>query len=182
MASPFNCPLPSGSDPPVSATVAHPFPNAPTLALAGDSTFLNTWVSSTPAPTSTGGAPNKPPPPSPPAPTYVTGQCGLHVIQYQRRENGLNPTDNFLLEATLFDGGQHPIGVSGQVPAPLNVPVSVPGLATPFTITAAATDDAAALVCDFNGRKFHLDEQTCGKKAIGRYDHGSRNIDCGFPC
>lgn len=174
ISSGFNCPLPDAT-PPVSATIAHPIPGGATAAVGGDKSFLNTWITATPTPTPTG------PPPPPPTPTYATGSCGIHVVQIQKNEGSMNPTNNYLLEVTLYDGKQKAIGSSGQVPAPMGVAVSVPGLVSPFTITANATDNQP-LVCEFQGKKFTLDQATCGKHAIGLYDSGSRNMDCGFPC
>ena len=69
----FQCPEPSGN-PPVSATVQHPYPNVPTAAIGGDLSFTNTFSIASPTPTSTG------PPPPPPKPTYATGHCHVHIM------------------------------------------------------------------------------------------------------
>ena len=169
----FNCPIPDAT-PPVSASIAHPIPGRETAAVGGYLTFVNTYLSATPTPT----GPPRPPPP----PTYATGQCGVHITQIQKYEGTSNPTGNFLIEVTLFDGKQKAIGVSGQQSALKGVPVSVPGLVSPFTVTAPA-GDLEALVCEYQGRKFNMDTATCGKGAIGAYDWGNgRQMDCGFPC
>ena len=173
IGSAFQCPYPSGT-PPVSATVSNPLPGPATAAI-GDVSYSNTYTSRVPDPTPTG------PPGPPPTPTYATGQCGVHVFQYQKTEEGENPNPYYLIEAYLFDGKQKPIGSSGQAPAPMGKAVNVPGLVTPFTIKAQATDNQP-LVANWRGKDFFLDSKTCGKHAIGRYDGGNRNMDCGFPC
>ncbi len=173
VSSPFDCPLPAASPAP-SATVAHPIPDAVTAAV-GFKSYLNTWISTTPTPTPTG------PPPPPPPPKYATGNCRVHITQYQKHEGDENPTGTYNIAAVIFDAKDHPIAELGQVPAPQEKWVEVLGLQYKFLITANATDDQS-LVCNYHGLNFTMDGSTCGDKNIGAYDSGNRNMDCGFKC
>lgn len=167
----FSCPEPAAK-PPVSATIAHPLPTKAINAVGGDTTFINTFHTSTPAPTPTKSA-------APPKPTYATGSCGVHVVQYQKNEKSKNPTPNYEIEVTLFDAKKNPISDSGKVTALTLKPVQVPGLVMPFTVTANAAD-SDPLDFNYGSQSWNSEDKTQCK--TGRYDSGSRNMDCGFTC
>ena len=99
--------------------------------------------------------------------------------QYQKNEGSENPTNEYQIEAILYDGNGKPIGGSGFVPAPNGQPVPVSGLVSPFTITAGPID-SSPLTIKFNGVTFNSDLQP--QCSVGAYDSGNRNMDCGFQC
>ncbi|MGI4812135.1 MAG: hypothetical protein ACRYGG_02150 [Janthinobacterium lividum] len=172
----FNCPFPlAGEAPPVSAT--QPLPTKPSDGIGGDTTYLNTWTTApatTAAPTGTAVKTTS----AAPTPTYATGSCGLHVEQFQKNEGTENPTSNYQIEATIFDGKGNAIGTSGQVPALTGTPVVVTGLVSPLTITAGAVD-SDPLTVTWAGNTWLTNGTQCSE---GAWDSGNRNMDCGYQC
>ena len=166
----FACPLPSGP-PPISATIDNALPGPPTPAVGGITSFINTFVtvtSSSTAPTGT------------PTPTYATGTCRVHTRQWQRNEGSKNPTNDYQLEVTIYDGSNKPIGSSGKMPAPPNKPVSVRGLVQPLDVTAFVVDkDPLEFKFEAQDWKSDGDGVDC---SVGGYDSGHRDMDCNFPC
>ena len=168
----FSCPYPNSANGPVTATSAHPFPDPVTVADPGPTHFPNTWGLS--APTNTNTAPI-------PTQTFAHGSCDLHIVQYQRDETGtgLNPSNNYELEVTLYDDKQHFEGYSGRVPAPTDKQVNVTGLgADPVIITAFASDDDSLRV-EYKSQHFFTNDSQCGQQG---FHSGLRNIDCTFNC
>jgi len=168
----FTCNLPAGP-PAVSATVAHKLPAAATPAAPGVTEIVNTYITPSPTPTPAAGSP----PPPAPKPTYATGRCHVHVVQYQKHEGSTNPTGNYEIEATLFDGKGIPLSESGKVAAPAGKVIVVKGLVSDFDVTVGNIDNDP-IAFSFAGQKF----SSKGGCKVGGYDSGSRNMDCGFSC
>lgn len=168
----FDCPLPA-DPPPVSATLANPLPTAPVAAIAGPTSFVNTY--SRPSPTGAAAAQA--------TPTYASGTCAMHITQYQKNEKGSNPTGDYEVEVTIKDANGTPIdgAESGKVAAPSGKPVPVSGLKGPFTVTALGLD-SDALVFNYNGDTFNSSTQENGPCSVGAFDSGDRNMDCNFSC
>ncbi|KAL9633933.1 MAG: hypothetical protein Q9164_004400 [Protoblastenia rupestris] len=173
----FHCPLPDPGSAAVSATAAHPFPNTPTAAIGGYTTFTNTYQTASPTSTAANATSTGPPP----KPTYATGKCSVHIKQFQKNDKESNPTGNYQIEATIFDAtpdNKGPIGTSGHVPAPDGEAVSVTGLVSPLTISSGQVDDDP-LTINFDGKTFKTSDEQCD---VGDYDSGARDMDCHFDC
>ncbi|KAF1987464.1 hypothetical protein K402DRAFT_420275 [Aulographum hederae CBS 113979] len=177
---PLDPPLPSGS-------IDHPFPAAPSVAKPGENVFHNTYTVDAPPPTATpepGPQPGDPQPEDPWA--NLHGNCGVHIVQYQRWARDLNPLDVFQLEVTIKDINNNGQVTSGKVPAPQGQPVVVDFQGHPFWVITPGADDEP-LEIRYNYDDFFSDtplgdgtENTrCG---VGPYDHDERHLDCGFRC
>jgi hypothetical protein len=159
----FNCPNPSGSAPPASATVALPTGIIPAAnSQAALTTATGTASSSTAKPTE----------------THAPGWCGVHVRQYQKNEKGENPSNDYAVEITLYDAKKNTVGTSGFQDAPANKPVPVTNsiLPNPFTVTAQSVDSDPLLFA-YGSTTWN----STGCK-VGKYDSGHRDMDCGFTC
>jgi len=171
----FACNKPTESDdPPVSATVAHPFPNTPVAAIGGDQTFSNIYITATLTSNIAVATPK---------PTYPTGWCGVQIRQYQKNEGegSDNDTPNYKIEATLKGADMKPVG--GQealLPAPSGTPVNITGMVRPFTVTAGAVD-SDPLSMGFAGQSWDSNDKVhdC---SVSSYNSGHRDIHCGFDC
>lgn len=171
----FDCkkPDPTG-DPPISATVANPFPNTPIAAIGGDTTFSNVYITATPTWANATATPT---------PIYASGWCGVHIRQYQKDqgEDSMNDTPNFKIEVALKDGDSKQVaGPNALLPTPSGVPVNVNGLVGPFTVTAGE-HDSDPLSMSFAGKTWDSDDKnhSC---SVGNYNSGHRDMDCGFDC
>lgn len=107
-----------------------------------------------------------------------TARCGIHVVQYQKHEDNVNPTGDYKIEGTIFDGAHKPISSSKRQQAPTGETLSIGGLGSPLSITAELTDDKP-LTIKYSSQTFATDQAQCSQ---GDWDSGSRKIDCGFAC
>ena len=172
----FDCPYPPtgpNAQPPVSATIAHPFPNAPVTAIGGSTTFSNTYITTSPTTGSTL-------PVIPPVPTYATGRCSVQLRQYQKHEGATseNNTNDFKIKVLLLDAKGNSFGQDAIVPAPAGTPVSISGLASPLVATLTGFDsDPVAM--SFGTQAWKSGDKQCN---VGGYGHGSRAMTCTFDC
>lgn len=169
----FNYSLPGIAT--MSATKDHPLPTPAAFAIAGGTTFLNKWAST--PPTTGAGTVTGTPASSTAAstPTYVTGQCGVHITQYQKNENETNPSDSYELDVTLYSGnktqGALPLFNSGQLPFPDGKNISIKGLVSPFTIVVPeGCFDTWGINMAFAGQWWVTNSTQCNAKDY--YDMG----------
>lgn len=173
----FSCPAPTSAPP---ATATQPIPTTMITAVAGPLVFtrpattttLSNGVTSVITPTVAA-------PTYSPTGTFSPGNCGLHVRQHQRNEKDQNPTNDFELEVTLYDGKQKEIGGSGQVSAPSGQNITVlSSLPNPFMAQTGDADDDPVLFFHDSDR-WDSSSQQC---KVGKYSSGHRDMDCGFSC
>ena len=175
----FDCPksdpdADGTDDPAPSATIAHPFPNTPIAATGGDVTFSNIYITATPTSNVTAPAPTS---------SYATGWCSAHIRQYKKNEGKKsdNDTPNDKIQVLLKGADSKPIqGPDALLPAPAGTPVTISGLASPFSVTVGA-DDKDALSMGFAGQTWFSNDTSHHCKSSG-YDGGHRDVDCGFKC
>lgn len=105
---------------------------------------------------------------------YAPGWCVAHITQYQKP----NPaTDAYGLEVRVADNNQDVIGSTDGKQGPT---VSLTSK-LPYTLeiqTQAIDDDPVKF--QYAGQSWDSnDSSRCG---VGKYDSGSRQMDCGFTC
>ncbi|KAF2105788.1 hypothetical protein BDV96DRAFT_591868 [Lophiotrema nucula] len=112
---------------------------------------------------------------------YAPGWCGVHVTQYQKNEEDVNPNPNYRLDITIFDSQGETIGGVQFADAPTDVNVNVDSkLPYVLLVKTGAVDDDAVLFAyadqswGSNDQEHHCD--------FGSYDSGKRQGDCGFSC
>ncbi|KAI0448888.1 hypothetical protein F5B21DRAFT_79788 [Xylaria acuta] len=107
---------------------------------------------------------------------FVPGQCGVHVTQWQKNENGVGA--DYQYDVTIVDAvGQ---GVGGAVR--LSVPDYQSGdvySQLPYTlvITSGAVDSDPVQFA-YAGYVF----SSSAGCSTGGYENGNRDMDCGFGC
>lgn len=71
-------------------------------------------------------------------------------------------------------------GPEALLPALSGQPITIPGLSSPFTVTAGGLD-IDPLTISFAGKTWQTNskDRTCH---VGGYNHGYRNLDCRFDC
>nr|OQO21351.1 hypothetical protein B0A51_10062 [Rachicladosporium sp. CCFEE 5018] len=115
---------------------------------------------------------------------YSAGQCGIHI---QQKEN-TQPSDLFgaypskwPLVITIKDSNQEVIGMTSQDMLGSSY-FSMSSL-LPYTVDFGAgwhgAYDTDPLDISYAGWKTQTNGPAC---TSGKYDHGRRQIDCGFPC
>ncbi|KAH8824251.1 hypothetical protein DL96DRAFT_202912 [Flagelloscypha sp. PMI_526] len=113
----------------------------------------------------------------PPASGFASGNCGIHVTQFQKPDPS---KDNYKLDIQLFDAVQTPMGNSGgQKDAPANAPIEVTSKLPNVMIVTAQNVDEDPIKFAFGGETFDSNAAQC---SVGGYDNGKREMDCGFTC
>ena len=122
-----------------------------------------------------------PDPPPPAGVSYVPGWCTMHVTQYQKTEPQSNPTPDYKLDITLFDGAGTPVGTKFGAPALNGVGVGVTSRLPWVMIVTAGAVDSDPLLFKYADQAWGSNDQEhhCN---FGKYDHGNRDGDCGFNC
>ncbi|KAI2629217.1 hypothetical protein GGS26DRAFT_591886 [Hypomontagnella submonticulosa] len=107
---------------------------------------------------------------------YSGGQCGIHVTQYQKNENGVGSAYQFTVQIkdAIGDiiGGvdrqaiadRSSFGISSQLPAVL--------------IVTAGSVDSDPVSFAYNGQSW----SSSSGCSTGGYENGNREMDCGFAC
>ncbi|PGG96126.1 hypothetical protein AJ79_09723 [Helicocarpus griseus UAMH5409] len=125
------------------------------------------------------GEHHKPDTPNPKKP-WTGGQCGIHIIQYQKNQKAHKTGKDFQFDIEVFDGRQKSMGGVKKKKAPngkkFNVKSKLPHL---VVVTAHAFDDSA-IDFAYAGAKWNSKQKKLCK--MGKYDNGRRQGDCGFPC
>ena len=124
----------------------------------------------------------------------------MHVIQYQKNEGpdglGLVPlpgdsddntywvtestgTNDYRLNVTLFDASKNDIGGVTLLSAPTGVEQGIDSqLPDVFEVEVGAVD-SDPVQFSYGAQSWLSSDAQCSQ---GRYDSGSRGIDCGFNC
>lgn len=115
---------------------------------------------------------------------YLPGYCGVHVTQYQKNEgpaaaNGGVGTSNYRFDITIFDEIQVQVGQVLLANAPGGVGVGVTSALPWVLIVTALNVDEDPVRFAYAGSAWDSNSPQC---SVGKYDSGSRNMDCGFPC
>lgn len=115
---------------------------------------------------------------APPKNKPASGNCGTHITQYQKNEKNANPVNHYTLDVILKDANGMVVGFNGNGDGSqaLNVASQLPN---PFTITAGQVDNDP-LAFQYGSDKW--DSNTKGRCSVGKYDSGSRQMDCSFAC
>ncbi|KAL8826426.1 MAG: hypothetical protein Q9170_007407 [Blastenia crenularia] len=163
----FDCPLKDpDTDPPASATIAHPLPATPIGAVPGLSSYANTYSKPVPAAATA-------------APDYASGVCGMKITQYQRNEKTKNPTNDYQLEISVKDSTGKLAASLPKEACPSGKPVVMHGLkGGDFTVTVGM-GDTDVLKFNYNGQDFDTKSLKCG---IGGYEKGDREMNCNINC
>ncbi|KAL9053741.1 MAG: hypothetical protein Q9206_003813 [Seirophora lacunosa] len=175
----FDCPLlkPEDGDPPASATVDHPLPATPVQAVAGVSSFANTY--------------SKPAGPAPAAatPTYVSGVCPMIITQYQKHEKKSNPSNDFQVEISVKDSEGNQAAYLPKKACPIGEPVTMKGLRGGDFNVIVGKDlgderltDYTPLSFTYSGQGFDTNRLKCRKGKDGQYQNGDRELDCNIKC
>lgn len=180
----FDCPLPQIATSLTSATKDHPLPTPAVPAIAGYTTFLNTWAE-TPSRTGDPSATSTTSTFAATTPTYATGQCRVHIEQFQKNEPHSNPTGDYELDVTIYSGNEAapPLFNSGQLPFPEGKNISVKGLVSPLTIMVPiGCLDSWGINMAFAGQSWVTNATDQCNAKPNNYDSGHRDFDCDFDC
>ncbi|KAI4212618.1 MAG: hypothetical protein LQ351_004690 [Letrouitia transgressa] len=158
---------------PVSATKDHPLPNPAVKAVAAGTSFVNTYV----RPSATAPAVSA-------TPTYKSGKCRFHCVQYQKNEGqDINPTNDYMVQLTFQQDGGDVFMDSGKISAPADKEVEIPGLKKKFIVKAGKVD-SDPMHFKYDNFEFQSDqEEHCseGKEENG-FEDGNKDMDCNFDC
>ena len=110
---------------------------------------------------------------------FVPGQCGVHVTQFQKNQNGVGADYKF--EVIIKDAVGAIIGGDSGLVIPDfgSAPVSneVGGLPNQLVLTVGSVD-ADPVQFSYNGATF----SSSNGCSTGGYENGDREMDCGFAC
>lgn len=105
------------------------------------------------------------------------GQCGVHVTQWQKNQNGVG--GDYQYDVRIYDSLGRTVGGDDRVAIPdlgsHNFPLD--GQSTPLVITSG-TVDSDPISFTYGGDQW-LSSSRC---SVGAYDSGNRDMDCGFGC
>lgn len=107
---------------------------------------------------------------------YAPGQCGIHIIQYQKPVPGVDP---YSLEISIKDANGDEVGKKSKTAVPENI-LSVTSKLPHTVDIATGEEDHQGLVVAYGEDIWSTDtEEVC---SVGKYDNGNREMDCGFAC
>ncbi|KAJ3835685.1 hypothetical protein F5878DRAFT_627273 [Lentinula raphanica] len=107
-----------------------------------------------------------------------SGNCGLHVYQYQMHEKNVNPVGHYTVVAIVKDAAGLIVGFEGDGNASAGTLVRSQ-LPNSLRIKAGTTD-SAPLTFRYGKDMWKSDNKARCK--VGSYDGGSRQMDCSFKC
>ncbi|KAI0121951.1 hypothetical protein F4814DRAFT_445902 [Daldinia grandis] len=107
---------------------------------------------------------------------YIGGQCGVHVVQYQKNENGVGADYKF--DIRIVDAGSTTIGLDNGHTIPDFQSASISSELPYQLIVTVGSADADAVQFAYAGYTFSS-STGC---STGKYDSGNREMDCGFAC
>ncbi|KAJ3820250.1 hypothetical protein F5880DRAFT_1589654 [Lentinula raphanica] len=107
-----------------------------------------------------------------------SGNCGLHVYQYQMHEKSVNPVGHYTVVAIVKDAAGTIVGFEGDGNASAGTLVHSQ-LPNPLRIKAGTTDSAPLM---FGYGKDIWKSDNKARCKVGSYDSGSRQMDCSFKC
>ncbi|OTB07668.1 hypothetical protein M426DRAFT_317969 [Hypoxylon sp. CI-4A] len=107
---------------------------------------------------------------------FTSGQCGIHVVQYQKNENGVG--ENYKFDISIVDAQGTGIGQVLAQEIPDFQSASIPSqLPYTITVTAGSVDDDPVNFA-YAGYAF----SSSSGCSTGGYQNGNRDMDCGFSC
>lgn len=118
--------------------------------------------------------------------TYKPGWCTMHVVQWQRNENGVGA--DYAFDVLIYDADQKQIGLVAKAPIdPVTKSLSVTSV-LPYTVeirAPGADEDPvqfayADQAWDGNDRTVHQSNMGTGPE--DGYENGNREGDMGFNC
>ena len=113
---------------------------------------------------------------------FISGSCGVHVVQYQKNEgpaNGPHGNSNYRLDVTLYDAGQDNIGGVTLLDAPGGNFEGIDSqLPLVFEVEVGANDQQPVRF-QYGAQAWDSNAAQC---SVGDYDSGSRQMDCQFNC
>lgn len=116
------------------------------------------------------------PSPSPDDNDYIPGNCGVHVTQWQKNENGVE--GDYQFDFKIADGGGNTAGQRTGVAIPDYQSTSVPSFLPYLLTVGVGAVDSDPLQFAYAGQKFSSSDGC----STGKYDGGKREMDCGFGC
>lgn len=110
-------------------------------------------------------------------PRFVSGQCGIHVVQWQKNENGVG--GDYQYDVRIYDAIQAEIGGTNRLDIPDLQTASVDSqLPNTVDISSGEIDDDP-VVFAYAGQSWQSSEPQC---SVGGYENGNRDMDCSFSC
>ncbi|KAJ3912071.1 hypothetical protein F5877DRAFT_72700 [Lentinula edodes] len=107
-----------------------------------------------------------------------SGNCGIHLYQYQKNEKRSNPTNHYTLVVVIKDAAGTIVGFEGN--GDTSKPVLVRSqLPLALQITAGEKDSSPLT---FTYGKDTWKSNVKSHCTVGSYASGSRQMDCGFQC
>ncbi|KAI0596356.1 hypothetical protein F4775DRAFT_603977 [Biscogniauxia sp. FL1348] len=107
---------------------------------------------------------------------YTSGQCGVHVQQYQKNSNGVGGEYEFTIIIKDAIGTQ--IGGVSMAPIADQSSYSVSSELPNQLVVSVASVDSDPVTFSYGGQIF----SSSNGCSTGGYDSGSRQMDCGFSC
>ncbi|KAL8937417.1 MAG: hypothetical protein Q9216_004428 [Gyalolechia sp. 2 TL-2023] len=172
----FDCPLDDPDvEPPASATIDHPLPATPVVAVPGPSSYANTYSKTAPAAATV-------------TPDYLSGVCRMKITQYQRNDEDSNPTNDYQIEINVTDGEGNQAANFPKQPCPSGEPKTMKGLkAGNFDVIVGKNlegdlGDLDKISFTYGGQEFDTDSLKCLHGEKGQYEDGDRELNCNINC
>ncbi|KAI0157968.1 hypothetical protein GGR52DRAFT_576938 [Hypoxylon sp. FL1284] len=107
---------------------------------------------------------------------YASGQCGIHVTQFQKNEHNVGPKYRF--NVLIKDANGYIIGGTSYQQVANGASIDITSqLPHPLVLTAGSTDQDPVRF-GYNGQHWSSNHGC----SLGKYDGGNRDMDCGFHC
>lgn len=110
---------------------------------------------------------------------YVTGQCGVHITQYQKNEGPGGDTSKYRFDVTIKDAAGGVIGGVQLAGIEDNGSLAVSSELPYQFIVGVGRVDEDPVSFAYAGQSFSSSSGQCG---FGGYEDGNRDGDCGFSC
>lgn len=107
---------------------------------------------------------------------YIKGQCGVHVTQYQKNENGVGADYKF--DVRILDAGGNTIGLDIGHAIPNFQSAAIASALDYLLIVTAGSVDQDPVQFAYAGYTF----SSSSGCSTGGYEDGNREMDCGFSC
>ncbi|KAI9800505.1 MAG: hypothetical protein M1825_004053 [Sarcosagium campestre] len=107
---------------------------------------------------------------------YVEGQCGMHVVQYQKPDPS---KDKYKYDISLFEAGEVKNLIGEKTGADGAAPFDVFSKLPLSMVVTSGPEDKSPIKFDYGDQHFDSGFAQC---KFGGYDNGKREGDCGFTC
>jgi len=116
---------------------------------------------------------------------FKPGWCTMHVVQWQRNEDGVG--NDFAFDVLIFDDAKTQIGQAVKAPIdPVTKALSVDSVLPNVVVVTANGDDAAPVQFAYGAQSWLSNEashqSTLGSSPNNGYENGKRVGDIGFTC